>query len=110
MLFLSFVVCIKTNQSNKMNTQTQLAILSASLATSLTSTSDDTTRLHLSIPKIRKLYKFLNDNFFAIKEKMDDGEKELFWHFNISQETFMDEFDYLIQFSATITRIVKRKE
>ena len=108
MLFLSFVVCIKTKQSNKMNTQ--LATLSASLATSLASPTDDTTRLHLSIPKIRKLYKFLNDNFFAIKDKMDDGEKELVWHFNISKETFMDEFDYLIEFSATITRIVKRKE
>ena len=41
---------------------------------------------------------------------MNDGEKELFSYFKVSQETFMEEFNYLIYFSATITTLLKGKE
>ena len=59
---------------------------------------------------VRKLYKFLNDNVFAFKEKMDDGEKELFLYFNLSKDTFMEELNYLVDVTSTITVLVKGKE
>ena len=78
---------------------------------SWTTTSDNqVTRLYASVPKVRKLYKFLNDNFFAIKNKLDKGEKELFWYFKLSQETFMDELNYLFYYTSTIRILVKGKE
>ena len=78
---------------------------------SWTTTSDNqVTRLYASVPKVRKLYKFLNDNFFAIKNKLDKGEKEVFWYFKLSQETFMDELNYLIDYTSTIRILVKGKE
>ena len=89
----------------------QLKTLSYSLMVSWTTTSDNQVmRLYASVPKVRKLFKFLNDNFFAIKNEMDNGEKELFWYFKLSQETFMDELNYLIDFTSTIRILVKGKE
>ena len=89
----------------------QLKTLSYSLMVSWTTTSDNqVTRLYASVPKVRKLYKFLNDNFFAIKNKLDKGEKEVFWYFKLSQETFMDELNYLIDYTSTIRILVKGKE
>ena len=89
----------------------QLKTLSYSLMVSWTTTSDNqVTRLYASVPKVRKLYKFLNDNFFAIKNKLDKGEKELFWYFKLSQETFMDELNYLFYYTSTIRILVKGKE
>ena len=66
-------------------------------------------QLYDSVPKVRKLYKFLNDNFFKMKQTVD-GEKELYQHFKLSQETFMDNLNYLICFVATIQMLVQGKE
>ena len=43
-------------------------------------------------------------------KKTTDGEKELNRHFKLSQEIFMDNFNYLIEFVAPIQLLVKGKE
>ena len=93
---------------NELNNQ--LNTLSSSVLSSWTSTENQITRIYVSVPKVRKLYKFLNDNVFAFKEKMDDGEKELFLYFNLSKDTFMEELNYLVDVTSTITVLVKGKE
>ena len=88
----------------------QLSTLSQSLLFSWTSSENEVTRLYVSVPKVRKLYKFLNDRFSKMKHTMDNGEKELFWYFKLSHETFMTELNYLIEFTSTIRVLVKGKE
>ena len=102
MLFsLSFLASITYNKLLQMNQQ--LTILSA------WTLSGNQVTLYASVPKMRKLYKFLNDNFTAIKE-MDGGEKKLAYYFKLSQENFIDELNYLINFIATIRILYKGKE
>ena len=43
-------------------------------------------------------------------KKTTDGEKELHRHFKLSQEIFIDDFNYLIEFVAPIQLLVKGKE
>jgi hypothetical protein len=88
--------------------QNQLSILSNNASRQL-SENDVMPRIYDSVPKVRKLYKFLNDSFSKMK-KTSDGEKELHRHFKLSQEIFMDDFNYLIEFVAPIQLLVKGKE
>ena len=84
----------------------QLSTLSIAV---LQLSNDVVPAIYDSVPNVRKLYKFLNDNFFKMKQTMD-GEKELYQHFKLSQETFMDNLNYLICFVATIQMLVQGKE
>ena len=84
----------------------QLSTLSIAV---LQHSNDVVPAIYDSVPNVRKLYKFLNDNFFKMKQTVD-GEKELYQHFKLSQETFMDNLNYLICFVATIQMLVQGKE
>ena len=88
--------------------QNQLSILSND-ASQYLSENDVVPRLYDSVPKVRKLYKFLNDRFSKMKKTMD-GEKELHRHFKLSQEIFMDNLNYLVWFVAPIQMLVNGKE
>ena len=88
--------------------QNQLSILSNNASRQL-SENDVMPRIYDSVPKVRKLYKFLNDSFSKMK-KTTDGEKELHRNFKLSQEIFIDDFNYLIEFVAPIQLLVKGKE
>jgi hypothetical protein len=84
--------------------QNQLSILSNDA-----SENDVASRLYNSVPKVRKLYKFLNDRFSKMKQTMD-GEKELHRHFKLSQDIFMDNLNYLVCFAAPIKMLIRGNE
>lgn len=86
----------------------QLSTLSND-ASSYLSENDVVPRIYDSVPKVRKLYKFLNDSFSKMKQTMD-GEKELYRHFKLSQDNFMDNLNYLVCFVASIQMLVKGNE
>jgi hypothetical protein len=88
--------------------QNQLSILSNNASRQL-SENDVMPRIYDSVPKVRKLYKFLNDSFSKMK-KTTDGEKELHRHFKLSQEIFMDNLNYLVCFVASIQMLVRGNE
>ena len=88
--------------------QNQLLTLSNDASHHLTE-NDVVPRLYDSVPKVRKLYKFLNDSFEKMK-KTTDGEKELHRHFKLSQEIFMDNLNYLVCFVAPIQMLVRGNE
>jgi hypothetical protein len=87
----------------------QLNKLSSSLLSSWALSEIEATQLYVSVPKVRKLYKFLNDTFVKMKEK-SEIENKVFLYFTLSQETIMAEMEFLNYFAATTKIIIKGKE
>ncbi len=89
---------------------TQLNALTTSFLSSWTSEMN-VTQLYASVPKVRKIYKFLNDNFGKmIKERSEDDNMIVFSYFTISQNTIMDEMEYLTCVAATTQILINGKE
>ena len=81
---------------------TQLNALTTSFLSSWSSSEMDVTQLYVSVPKVRKIFKFLNDNFGKMmKERSEDENSVVFSYFTISQKTIMVEIEYLIGVSTT---------